>query len=144
MSMPEHQGPGQSYRIRVTKSKGLTGIMTEYDREWLADRNLPSLSRLRFGITKDGGKPVRFLVQLEFWHAEEWLEVARADHDATGSAYRDVERSGLHIDIYHPERGQIGKLQQWQPQPAQQAMGAAEDFLRRNAEIYVKRFESWL
>jgi len=118
--------------------------MSEYDREWLAGRDLPPLSRLRFEITKDGGKPVRFLVQLEYWHAGEWLEVARADHDATGPAYRDVERNGIHIDIYHPESGQIGKLQQWQPQPAQQAMGVAEDFLRRNAEAYVRRFESWL
>jgi hypothetical protein len=131
----------------LVDQKGLvrTGdTMTVYDREWVANGDLPRLSRLRFRLTTDGGTPTRFLIQLEYWHAGEWLEVARADHDVDGPAYRNVERSGIHIDIYHPERGQIGKIQQWPPQPADKAMGVAEDFLRRHAETYVRRFVSWL
>jgi len=118
--------------------------MTEYEKEWVADSDVPSLSRIRYGLTKYRGKPVRFLIQLEYWHAGEWLVVARADHDANGPSYQNVERNGIHLDIHHPVDGQVGKITKWSPQPAEEAMGVADDFIRKNADMFVRRFESWL
>lgn len=116
----------------------------EYDREWTSRRGLPPNSRLRFGLTTQAGSPVQFLVQLEYDHGGDWLQVARFDHDASGPTYRNVELVGLHLDVYDPDGVQIEKLACWPPQPPAAAMGAAEEYLRRGAERHVRRFEAWL
>jgi len=69
--------------------------------------------------------------------------VARFDHDADGPAYRDVERSGLHLDVYDPGGSQVEKVHHWPPEDARAAMPRAERYLRRNAEYLVTRFEAW-
>lgn len=122
--------------------------MSTYEREWFvypedADELSPR-TRLRVGLTARGGTPRRFLVQLEYWDGDRWLEVARFDHDADGPAYRNVERSGLHLDVYGSEGGQVQKVIRWPPEPARTAMPRAERYIRRNAEYLVRRFESWL
>lgn len=101
-------------------------------------------SRLRVGLTKQTGVPVRFIVQLEYRHERAWLPVARFDHDAFGPTYRNVERVGLHLDLYAPTGEQIEKVTRWSPQPADEAMGEAEGYLRQHARRYVERFEGWL
>lgn len=122
--------------------------MESYQREWFVypggANELPPDTRLHVAFTADCGTPVRFLVQLEYWNGSDWLQVARFDHDADGPAYRDVEWSGLHLDVYDPRGEQVEKIANWPPQPPNVAMGEAEDYLRRNAEYYVRRFESWL
>ena len=115
-----------------------------YEREWPTKRGLPPFSRLRIGLTTRAGTPVRFLVQLEYWHNGDWMTVARFDHDADGPAYRNVEQAGLHLDLYHPVEGQFTKLTRWPPQPANEAMGDAEEYLREEAEQLIRRFERWL
>lgn len=90
------------------------------------------------------GKPTSFLVQLEYWHAREWLQVARFEHRSDGEPYQDVERAGLHLDVHKPNGEQLLKATHWPPQPSNEAMDTAEKYLRRNAETLVKRFESWL
>lgn len=118
--------------------------MEEYEREWTTRRGLPTHSRLRFGLTTCAGVPVRFVVQLEHRHGGGWLPVARFDHDAFGPAYRDVERVGLHLDVYDPNGVQIEKVTRFPPTPSKQAMGRAEEYLRERAERLVTRFQSWL
>lgn len=118
--------------------------MTKYDREWTSRRRLPPRSRLRTGLTTRRGTPVEFLVQLEYYHEDVWLQVARFEHDASGPIYRDVERAGLHLDVHHPDGSQVAKLTHWQPQPANEAMGTADDYLRERANELIRRFESWL
>ncbi|MFC7156539.1 hypothetical protein ACFQPA_13905 [Halomarina halobia] len=118
--------------------------MTEYEQEWTTERGLPPCCRLRVAMTKRRGTPVRFVVQLEYWHAGRWLEVARSDHDVDGPTYRNVEVVGLHLDLYHPEKGQVAKRTLSRPLPAKEAMGRAERYLRANAQNYVTRFERWL
>lgn len=115
-----------------------------YDRAWTTQHGLPGGSQLRFGLTKHDGVPVRFLVQLEYRHEERWLPVARFDHDAFGPVYRNVERVGLHLDVYDPNGVQIGKVDHFPPLPADEAMGRAERYLHQRAERLVRRFESWL
>lgn len=117
--------------------------MEEYDREWTTRRGLPDRSRLRLGLTKRSGVPVRFLVQLEHDRDGAWLPVARFDHDASGPAYRNVELVGLHLDVYDPDGVQVVKERRWPPQSADEAVGDAETYLRANAERFVRRFESW-
>ena len=118
--------------------------MGEYERERTTRRGRPSQSRLRLGLKKRGGAPVRFLVQLEYRHEGQWLPVARFDHDGDGPAYRGVEIVGLHLDVYDPDCSQIEKTWQWSAQPSDEAMGDAETYLRGNAERLIRRFESWL
>lgn len=83
------------------------------------------------------------MVQLEYVHDGRWLPVARFDHDAYGPAYRNVERVGLHLDVYDPDGAQIEKRWAWTPQPAEDAIAAAEEYLRERAERMIRRFESW-
>lgn len=115
-----------------------------YDREWTTERGMPAGSRFRVGLTTRQGTPIRFVVQVEYYHSGQWVEVARSDHDWNGPPYRDVKLAGLHIDLYHPERGQFAKRGLSGPLPANEAMGRAARYLRANAERYVRRFEGWL
>lgn len=116
----------------------------DYNREWTTERGMPASSRLRVGLTTEIGSPIRFVVQVEYWDGGKWVEVVRSDHDRDGPAYRNVERSGLHMDVYHPEEGQFAKRQVSGPLPANEAMGRAARYLRANAEQFVRRFEEWL
>lgn len=122
--------------------------MTSYEREWFVypedAEELPPRSRLHVGLTARGGRPRRFLVQLEYWDGERWLQVARFDHGSGGPTYRDVERSGLHLDVYEPAGGQRENITRWPPEASRSAMARAGRYLRRNAEYFVRRFESWL
>lgn len=61
-----------------------------------------------------------------------------------GPAYRNVELAGLHVDLHKPDGSQFLKLTGFPPEPANGAMGTADEFLRENAESYVERFERWL
>lgn len=116
----------------------------DYDHEWTTERGMPAGSRLRVGMTKERGSPIRFVVQLEYWHAGRWSEVARIDHDRDGPVYRNITRSGLHLDLYHPDHGQYAKASVSGPLPESQAMSDAEEYIRERAEQLVQRFERWL
>lgn len=117
--------------------------MSEYEREWVSSRGLPDQARLRTGLTTRGGTPLRFLLQLEAWTADDWSIVARFEHAAEGPLYRNVEYAGLHLDIHHPSGAQVAKRTHWPPMPAKRAMVVAEDYLRDNAQRLVRRFEAW-
>jgi len=63
----------------------------EYERTWRSRIDDEAREvQLRFGLTTEGGAPVRFLVQLEYRRDGEWLPVARFDHDRDGPIYRDA------------------------------------------------------
>ena len=122
--------------------------MATYDREWFVwpgdDARLPQQSRLCFGYSRQGGELLRFVVQLEYWHQETWLQVARFEHQVDGPTYRNVEREGLHLDLYNPASEQVEKVTWWLPQPANEAMAIADEYLRREAVSLIRRFETWL
>jgi hypothetical protein len=115
----------------------------EYDRMWTAD-GISGKTRFRFGLTKEDGVPIRFVVQLEYCSGDEWLVVARFDHASDGPAYRRVNRVGLHLDVYHPDGTQMFKRTDFEPQLANKAMGTAEQYLRQHHERLVRRFELWM
>ena len=72
------------------------------------------------------------------------MPVARFDHDETGPAYRNVALVGLHLDLYGPNGTQIEKVDHWTPQPADEAMGDAETYLRGRAGRLITRYTTWL
>lgn len=125
----------------------------DYHREWTDDIELGK-TRMRFGLTVDRGTPTRFLVQLEYlvpgewireeWQSGDWRTVARFDHEAMGPAYRNVELVGLHMDVYDPDGRQRLKKTDFPPRPANEALPAAERYLREEHDRLVRRFERWV
>ena len=124
-----------------------------YQREWTVPIE-PGRTKIRFGLSTDRGVPVKFLVQLEYLVpgtrtgtdtlAENWRPIARFDHDAFGPAYRNVERVGLHMDVFDPDGNQRAKKTDFPPRPANEALPAAERYLKSEYERLVRRFERWL
>lgn len=124
-----------------------------YDREWTADVDR-GRTQIRYGLTKDSGVPVKFLVQLEYkkpgpeesdlWAASTWYAVALFDHDREGPAYRNVEDVGLHLDVMKPDGTQLSKRRDFPPVPIKQAMRFADDYLRHHHDFLVARFARWL
>lgn len=114
--------------------------MTEYDvtppPERLAER-----VRIRIAFSTERGDVTAFVVQLEYWFDDEWVEVVRYDHDVAEFGH-DVTEEGLHRDVFR-DREKHRVEQVTGPIPAAKALDAAEEDLRENAKRYVKRFERW-
>lgn len=116
-----------------------------YEREWIAPIDDPDRrTRLRFGLTTYRGSPVRFIVQLEYFHDGSWLEVARFDHDRDGRVYADVRSEGLHLDVYDPDGNQKRKEQHFEPMAEKSALAYAERFLKRQYQQLLTEFEGCL
>ena len=107
-------------------------------------------TRLRVEIDVRHGQVQRFVVQLEYdvnWRFDEtgphdWKPVARFDHDPAGEFGHDIEREGLHLDVYRSERKE--RVERGFPRvPVNQAPGWCEDYLVREAKRYVNQFERW-
>jgi hypothetical protein len=115
----------------------------DYEREYTDD--LSPVTRIRLGYSHDRGEITRFVVQLEYQlDVNDWHEVVRYDHDSEGSdeATHDVEKEGLHIDIYR-DGDQLRTEYVAPPMPAGVALDRAEDHLANNLEPFIQRFEEW-
>jgi len=116
-----------------------------YGRTWTAETDSDYPTRIRFGLTTIDGRPIRFLVQLEYRHGDDdWRPVARFDHERGGPPYRNVTISGLHLDVYDPNGVQRFKRTDFDPIEEKAAMGAAETYLNVHHERLVSRYEGWL
>lgn len=124
-----------------------------YGREWTSDVDL-GRTRIRYGLTTERGIPVEFLVQLEYrdpesnrgwrWNPDAWYAVARFDHERDGPAYRDIEETGLHLDVLRPDGTQLPKRHDFPPVQINQAMRYADDYLRHHHDFLIERFVRWL
>ncbi|PSQ06523.1 hypothetical protein BRC97_06075 [Halobacteriales archaeon QS_6_71_20] len=114
----------------------------EYDREWTVP--IGDSARRRVAVSTESGEVVRFLVQLEYRHADGWRPVVRYDHDIGGSseAAHDVTDEGLHIDIYRDSEKEATEFVT-APLPAGVALDHAEDHLAENLERYIRRYQEW-
>lgn len=114
----------------------------EYDREFTVavDHRI----RRRLGFDTVRGDVVRFVVQLEYYHDDDWHEVVRYDHDGTDENERshDVSEDGLHIDIYRSGE-KVASEYISPPQPPPIALDSAEDHLTKNLERFINRYERW-
>lgn len=125
---------------------------TGYDRTWV-DSVVPGRTRVRYGLTTEGGVPVRFLVQLEYHIGADrtglegdisrWRPVARFDHDRDGPAYRNVGVTGLHLDVLRPDGTQVEKLAGFPPVTLVDAIRFADGYLRDHHDLLIRRFEEW-
>lgn len=107
-------------------------------------------ARIRRHIVTESGSVRRFVVQLEYdieygndvRRDPSWAVVARFDHDATSTGGHDVGREGLHMDVYRDgERALRGRgFPRLRPGTA---MRYAEEYLYRNADRLITRFERW-
>jgi len=117
----------------------------EYDREWTVSTDDPDReTRLRFGFSTENGDPTRFLVQLEYRFDDGWQPIARFDHERDGPAYRDVETSGLHLDVYAPDGTQKRKVTGFPPIDEKAAVPAAEQYLHRHYQRLIEEYERCL
>lgn len=107
-------------------------------------------TQLRVVIDTKEGDVQGFVVQLEYdmdWDYDtsspsDWEVVARFDHDPTAEFGHDIEREGLHLDVYRD--GEKATVEYgFQPVPINQAPGWCESYLLENAQRYVDRFERW-
>lgn len=113
--------------------------MTGYDREWTT--KVGPRSRVRIGYSHDGGRVVRFVVQLEYRLQGDWVEVVRADHDEIGPGH-DVSIEGVHVDVYR-DGTKLRPVAVFPSLPPGLAFTLAEEHIVENAERYVERFEKW-
>lgn len=111
-----------------------------YDREYIKDR--AGRARIRLGLDTDRGSVTRFVLQLEYRLGDEWKEVVRFAHDATGSSAHDVSNDGVHIDVYR-EGEKYRREEIFPPMNAADALNFAEAHLAEHAERYIERFETW-
>ena len=115
--------------------------MADYDvtppPERLADR-----VQLRTAFSTEHGEVTRFVIQLEYWLDGDWREVVRYDHDRDAPGGHDVTDEGLHRDVYRD-----GKKYDTEgvspPIPANKAFDHAEEDLREDVQLLIKRFERW-
>jgi hypothetical protein len=105
--------------------------------ERIADR-----VQLRTAFSTSRGEVTRFLVQLEYWLDGEWREVVRYDHERDAPGGHDVDEEGLHRDVFRNGE-KYCTVQLASDISANDAFDFAEDDLRENAELYIRRFESW-
>ena len=115
--------------------------MADYDvtppPERLADR-----VQLRTAFSTEHGEVTRFVIQLEYWLDGDWREVVRYDHDRDAPGGHDVTDEGLHRDVYRDgEKYDTEGVSP--PIPANKAFDHAEEDLREDVQLLIKRFERW-
>lgn len=115
-----------------------------YQRMWSSEIGDSRPTQLRFGLTTHDGRPVKFLVQLEYEHDDGYRPVARFDHERGGPPYRDVRLRGLHLDVYDPNGEQRFKRTDFEPINERDAVPAAESYLRAHYERLINRYEGWI
>jgi hypothetical protein len=115
--------------------------MTGYEIEPPPKRLAKSV-QLRRAFSTGGGGLTAFMIQLEYWLAEDWRAVVRYDHNPEMSQGHDVTVEGLHRDVYHGGT-KVDTVDVTGPTPASEGFDYARNDLRENAERYIRRFESW-
>lgn len=118
----------------------MTGEPRSYDREFTTP--LQWNVRRRIGYSHRRGQVTRFVIQLEYYHDDDWLEIVRFDHDPSSENGHDVTVEGVHMDVYREgEKLRTGEI--FPPMPADRALTYAEEHLSMHAKRYIKRFERW-
>jgi hypothetical protein len=112
----------------------------EFDKAYTTP--LSNRVRLRFGCDIERGTVTRFLVQLEYHMADGWTPIVRSDHNPPAVDGHDVEREGVHMDLYC-DGEQVETRQIAPPMHPNAGLNCAEDHLVRQDEQHITRFEQW-
>lgn len=113
--------------------------MAGYDREFTTP--LAFGVRRRIGYSHDRGRITRFVVQLEYRLANEWVELVRSGHDETSAHRHDVTEDGVHLDVFR-DGTNARSAEIFPPMPPNEALTFVEDHIAEHGERYVKRFEA--
>lgn len=109
-------------------------------KEWL---EYPYL-RLRVEIDKQDGIPTRFVVQLEYKLEDEWMEIARFDHNKNNG--HDITDEGLHMDLYK-DGEKYDVIRDFPHVPSAIPLSDAPQYcimyIKKNLDKFVQRFEKW-
>ena len=112
----------------------------EYDREFTTPVGFRA--RRRVGFDTDRGTVTRFVVQLEYLAADDWVEVVRFDHDPDSEHGHDVSTDGVHTDVYRDGK-RLRSEEIFPPMSPNDAFTFAEEHLAEHVEGYLRRFERW-
>ena len=105
-------------------------------------------ARIRRELDTEDGRPVRFIFQLEYdmddsndgLPPHDWRQVARFDHDLDGP--HNVAVEGLHLDVYR-EGEKYMRTWSFPEVPLREAPDFCQQYLLRNADFLINRFEKW-
>jgi len=96
--------------------------------------------RLWYSLESDGPRVTQFVVQLECWIDDEWMEVARFDHNPET---HDIREEGLHMDIYRD--GEKYDVDRDFPRLNPKAgLNFSISYLQARNEQLIERYKSWL
>jgi len=99
-------------------------------------------TRIRVYFETSRGEIESFLVQLEHQMDEEWMTVARFDHNPKSRDGHDINDEGLHLDLCGPSGKQEVRTG-FPDVPLKRAVDYCERYMKENAEALVRRFEEW-
>ena len=111
----------------------------EYDREFATPLSVHV--RRRLGYDCDHGDVTRFVVQLEYRHGGEWVEIVRSDHDPASEHGHDVREAGVHVDIYR-DGETVDTEDVFPPTDPATRLTVAEAHFSEHAEQYITSLSS--
>lgn len=110
----------------------------EYEREWTVPIADPGrVTRLRVGLTTDGGRLLGFLVQLEAYRDGAWRGLARFEHDRGRSAHDADPIRGLALERSTPAGDWRRVPGEFPPVDERAAVSAAALYLKRHYRALV-------
>jgi hypothetical protein len=88
-----------------------------------------------------------FMVQLEYNHnridrdCSDWRHVARFDHHPQWDWGHDIEKEGLHLDIFDTEQRKVMMKRGFEEVPINEAPAYCETFLEKRAAILTQKYK---
>jgi hypothetical protein len=105
---------------------------------------------IQYGVTTDGGDVTAFVVQLRCWVGIGTELVAQFDHTPEEGSGHDVEREGIHMDVFRDgekvdtsEVAEAGFDSHPGRLPAAAALNYALRYIEEQNERLIERYTTW-
>ena len=103
-----------------------------------------------YGVTTDGGEVTSFVVQLRCWVGTDTELVAQFDHTPEHGLGHDVEREGVHMDVFRDGEkvetsnvADAGLDAHPGPLPAAAAFNYALRYMEQENKRLIERYQAW-
>jgi hypothetical protein len=106
------------------------------------------IARRRTYLDTDKGELRRFYVQLEynrrpsFDQRDDWVDIARFDHQPGNEYGHNIRKEGLHMDLCHPSESDR-RVTDFPRVPLKQAPYFCEDYFDRNYNEICIQYANW-
>lgn len=103
--------------------------------------------RLFVYLRTESGTPAEFNIQVEYdlghtnCTTDQWLAIARMDHNDHPQKGHNIQQEGLHLDLMDKDNTKHDVKRGFPPVPLDDAPAYAESYLENNAETIAARFE---